>query len=231
KTEAQIKAQLEESVPLDLKAIAIDELILRVNAAPKREVFVTKFSEEREKYQSVNSSSSSVSSSSKMISALFGLLAVMGILYAGFKEFIPSTKETAREIAEDKKVQPGIEATGLPKARSGSEPKKPVASPAPSLAPKERDRGEVREDELVRMREEERRREAAEREREKAQREAEEARGDQEETSAEAEGEADADAEAESGKKNNQRPKKPRRPTNEPSESEEDETPPPSWLE
>lgn len=176
KTESQIKAQVDENVPVDLKAITIDDLILRVNSAPKREVLVTKIGEEKERYQSTSFPGHQAAFNSKVTSVLFAMIAVIGILYAGFKEFYPGSREANREVAQEKKMlSPGGAAGGPPKARlEGDLKKQSVATPAPDLGPRERDRGEIREDEILRMREEERRREASEREKERQLREAEE---------------------------------------------------------
>jgi hypothetical protein len=233
KTETQIKAQVDENVPLDLKSITIDDLILKVNAAPKREISVSRISEEKEKYQPTNSSGNQMSAGSRTVSAAFALLAFLGILYAGFKEFIPPSNPEKREVAQEQKIAGPAGPQGIPKSRSESPSKRSGGPTAPSTAPVERDRGQVREDEILRMREEDRRREAAEREREREMREREEENSDEE-----AEGEDDS-------KKKVKKPRKTAseeaedsesedKPTAKPAESAapaEDEAPPASWLE
>ncbi|NBX76057.1 MAG: DUF4339 domain-containing protein [Proteobacteria bacterium] len=233
KTETQIKAQVEENVPVDLKSITIDDLILKVNAAPRREISVSKLSEEREKYQPMSSSGSPSSSSSRVASAFLGILALVGILYAGFKEFIPSSGTKKREVAQEQKVSGPTGPQGLPKSRSESPSKRPGGPQTPAIAPAERDRGQVREDEILRMREEERRREAAEREREREMREREEDNNEDE-----AESEDGPRKKAKGARKTAsdeaEDPESEDKPAAKPAESSapaEDEAPPASWLE
>jgi len=232
KTESQIQAQVDENIPLDLKSITIDDLILKVNSAPKREISVSRMSDDKEKYQPTRPGGSSLSFNSRATSAGLAILALVGILYAGFKEFLPSTGAEKRDVAQERKL-PGVTGPqGLPKSRAEStKPSGPNPSPA---QPAERDRGQVREDEILRMREEERRREAAERERERELREREENSVDDEEAESE-----------EGSKKKAKKARKAASEDSEESESEdkpgskrpdsgapaEEEAPPASWLE
>jgi hypothetical protein len=231
KTESQIKAQVDENLPVDLKSITIDDLILKVNAAPRREISVGRPSEEKVKYEPVNPAGGQSIVSSRATSAILAVLAFVGILYAGFKEFIPSSGPEKREVAQEQKVSVPNGPQGLPKSRAEAPAKKTTGLTGPVTPPSERDRGQVREDEILRMREEERRREAAEREREKEMREKEEENPDEEADKEEGAKKKVKKSRKTAGDEADESEDKPSANPAEPTAPAEDEAPPASWLE
>lgn len=171
KTEDQVVTQIQEIVPLDLQSITVDDLILRANSAPRREVSFSSSGEEKEQGRSFKSFERGQKSNTGGLAALFSVLALVGILYASFKggPANDSSKEPSRGVAQDAKGSGSSTVLGVPKARSEADlrNKKPFPPAPPIAAPRERDRGEIREEELLRIREDERRQEAAARERER----------------------------------------------------------------
>lgn len=154
RTNEEIQKELENEVPLDLKSIPLEELIIRAKPRAKREAEVKDsfFRETKSDFKS-----SPARSWMKLMPLFLFLAAVTGMILTQKTSTqspnITSPKEPPRIVASEMKPT-------IPGARKTISPpkKKEVVS-----MPQERDRGEVREDELLRLRQAERLKELEER--------------------------------------------------------------------
>lgn len=174
RTEAEVQTSIQDSIPVDLKSIQIEELIVRAGQGPKKEFNFSKALENKMDEDSHEGPKESAFASSAASFALV-LVAVAGMGVVGYREIkkIRTTSDQAvvRDTAssENDRAKPGAKAFKAPEARkSGGFPSGVLGvdkGDGVGEAPKARDRGDIREEELLRAREEERRREAEERER------------------------------------------------------------------
>jgi len=169
RSESEIQKEVDAELPLDLKTIQIEDLILKTLSAPKRDFSNLRKQEDQELHTSFKEPQ--IPSSQRTVFALVGVLCLMGLGTLVFQEVkkTPTKNAPPREIsspdnssamgASDKKAQ-------LPTARAVEDrPRmaKPENKRSPEFTnPAARDRGEIREEEILRIREEERRRELEE---------------------------------------------------------------------
>jgi len=178
RSDSDIREQAEEITPVDLRSIQIEDLIVRVNNAPKREFTL----ESRPEKNTDENSNQGSALASKTASGIFVVLSLIGMGWFGVQEFkkiqTGSNKNViqdpaGKETASVPSATPQSRAAAAPRKRDGRVVDVPVppANPAGDRkvsaepVPVARDRGEIREEEILRAREEERRRELDERER------------------------------------------------------------------
>lgn len=174
KTEAELLTSLQDSIPVDLKSIEIEELIVRAGQGAKKEFNFSKAMEDKMDEEAYEGPKESALASSTA-SLFLVVVAVIGMGFVGYREINkirttgpqPVVRETAS--AEGEKTKPAVKAFKAPEARKSGEFPSGVLGvdkgDGIGEAPRARDRGDIREEELLRAREEERRREAEERER------------------------------------------------------------------
>jgi hypothetical protein len=174
KSEAEIVQTIGAGVPLDLKSIRIEELIVKAGQSPKREFSFAKITENKNDEASSEEAQGSALASGTA-SLFFVIVALFGMGWIGYREITKirtdASKPVSREAAssEPSSSKAAVKTLKAPEARKVGGPMPPtlgVDKPGISTdIPRARDRGDIREEELLRAREEERRREAEERER------------------------------------------------------------------
>jgi len=164
RTEEQIQLELDQQIPVDLKSISIDDLIIKAKPRQKREsdhLFVSSRSPfggafDEKKRQSQNS-------------ALIKIVPLLLVSMAMAGMFLTQKTKVAKNTPSDLKSKaPRSIATkpgkNIPKARKSNPPPARSLSERPNIpAPLERDRGQIREEEILRIREAERLKEIEER--------------------------------------------------------------------
>lgn len=181
RSDGQIKVEAEDKIPLDLRSIQIEDLIVKVNTAPKKEFHF----ENRPEKTTAEKPFKDSALASKVGSGFFVILALGAMLGVGWREVKKIRSDSTKSVVQEQLGKDGSPAKGtanpskraalVPKKRvDGSEAVAPVLPVAPAKGdrkisaeaiPSARDRGEIREEEVLRAREEERRRELDEKER------------------------------------------------------------------
>jgi len=240
RSEAQIQKDIDEHVPLDLKTIRVEDLILKTQAVPKRDFSSSKQREERETLSQKKIDSDSLPSKTRPLFAVLGMGAVAAFVFLVIQEFkATSSKTSSRNLTSSESPgespSKGLKKGSLPSARKAEELSKAAPkTPPPSSKPVERDRGEIREEELLRIREEERKRELEEQLRQKR---LEEERNREENEEDEAEEAEEENKKSKGSKRKPNRNVEPQEETEEDFEdsnakeiSADDEAPPPNWI-
>lgn len=254
KTTDQVQQEIEENVPLDLREISIDDLIVRAKTRSRKETFTFGTDSESSFADSeLKSGDTSRPSWTKAIPLVLFAFAVIGMILAQsskpnkkITEVVPSP--APREVASpEKNVLPGPR---HPMANRGPGPRRnpdrrggPPRRPPGVLPPKERDRGQIREDEMLRLREAERLKELEERARREREKEQELKRRDESEKDIESDEPSDEkDLEEEDAFDRPQKARTKKRENDRPSNIQDEEdpeekepydsdSPPSEWLE
>jgi len=238
RTEEQIQEELEKQIPLDLKSISFDDLIIRAKPRQKKEsdnLLVSSRSSfgggsEEKTRQSQNSALM------KMVPLLLFIAAVSGMLLTQKTSVIKTTPSDLKGAAP-RGVATKSEKT-LPKARKSESPSAPILSEKTNIpAPQERDRGQVREEEILRLREaeklkelEERARREREKERELIDEDEEESRSDEySKENREPTGQSESEEEQNDNEEERQTPKKKRKVQESQEGRDPDDQEEPSW--